>query len=99
MVPFGDVTGDGLSDLIIGQHPRHLEVYVGVPGAALFSRRSQGVEVAVPNDEEYTWLVDLNRDGRQDIVMHHPVTRRDAHGAPLRPPGTEPHRVQMLIAR
>ena len=95
----GDVTGDGLSDLLIGQHPRHLVVFVGVPGLDLFSRLPQDVAVAVPNDEEYTWLVDLNQDGRQDILMHHPFTLRDAHGAPIQPPGTEPHRVTMLIAR
>ncbi len=95
----GDVTGDGLSDLIIGQHPRHLDVFVGVPGPDLFSRQPQDVAVAVPNDEEYTWLVDLNQDGKQDILMHHPFTLRDLHGAPKRPPGTEPHRVTMLIAR
>ena len=95
----GDVTGDSLSDLLIGQHPRYLNVFVGVPGPDLFSQRPQDVAVAVPNDEEYTWLVDLNQDGRQDILMHHPVTLRDAHGAPTRPPGTEPHRVTMLIAR
>ena len=39
----------------------------------------------MPN-EEYTWLVDLNRDDKQDVLMHHPST-------------TEPHRVTMLIAR
>ena len=95
----GDVTGDGRPDLIIGHHPRILEVFVGVPGPDLFARRPQEVKVAVPNDEEYTWLVDLNKDGKQDILMHHPFTLRDAHGAPKRPPGTELHRVTMLIAR
>ena len=53
----------------------------------------------MPNDEEYTWLVDLNKDGKQDILMHHPFTLRDAGGVPIRPPGTGPHRVTMLIAR
>ena len=95
----GDVTGDGLSDLLIGQHPRHLGVFVGMPGPDLFSQRPQGVAVAVPNDEEYTWLVDLNKDGKQDILMHHPFTLRDAHGARRLPLGTEPQRVTMLIAR
>ncbi len=37
-------------------------------------------------DGEYTWLVDLDKDRKQDILMHHPST-------------TEPHRVTMLIAR
>ncbi len=95
----GDVTGDGLSDLLIGQAPRHLDVFVGVDGPDLFSGQRQDVAVEVPNDGEYTWLVDINRDGRQDILMHHPFTLRDAHGARIRPPGTEPHRVTILIAR
>ena len=76
-----------------------LRVFVGVPGPDLFSRLPQNVAVALPNDEEYTWLVDLNKDGKQDILMHHPFTLRDGHGAPTGRPGTEPHRVTMLIAQ
>jgi hypothetical protein len=95
----GDVTGDGRSDLVLADHPRIMDVLVGVPGPDLFTRRPQNVKVAVPNDEEYTWLVDLNKDGKQDILMHHPFTLRNAHGAPSRPLGTEPHRVTLLIAR
>jgi hypothetical protein len=85
--------------LLIGDDPWILDVFVGVPGPYLFVRRPQEVAVAVPNDEEYTWLVDLNRDGKQDMLMHHPFTLRDAGGAPTQPPGTEPHRVTILIAR
>ncbi len=95
----GDVTGDGRSDLLLADHPRIMGVLVGVPGPEIFAQRPQGVAIAPPNDEEYTWLVDLNKDGVQDILMHHPFTLRDAHGAPIQPPGTEPHRVTMLIAR
>ena len=95
----GDVTGDGRSDLLIEWTHKQLCVYVGVPGPKLFARRPHKVAVALPNDGEYTWLVDLNKDGVQDILMHHPFTLRDAHGAPKRSPGTEPHRVTMLIAR
>ena len=95
----GDVTGDGRSDLLIEWTHKQLCVYVGVPEPVLFARQPQKVAVALPNDGEYTWLVDINKDGVQDILMHHPFTLRDAHGAPKRSPGTEPHRVTMLIAR
>ncbi len=95
----GDVTGDGLSDLLLGHHPQIMAVHVGVPEPDLFDGGSQEVAVAPPNDEEYTWLVDLNEDGKQDLLMHHPFTLRDAHGARRLPLGTEPHQVTMLIAR
>ena len=92
------MTGDDRSDLLIGSDGG-LRVFVGVPGPDLFAGRPQSVAVTVPNDEEYTWLVDLNADGKQDVLMHHPFILRDAHGAPRRPPGTEPHRVTLLIAQ
>ena len=94
----GDVTGDRRLDLLIESEFRELRIFVGVPGPDLFARRPQKVAIAL-HDEEYTWLTDLNKDGKQDILMHHPFTLRNAHGAPSRPPGTEPHRLTMLIAR
>lgn len=95
----GDVTGDGRSDLLIEGGHKELHVFVGVPGPDLFAQRPQRVAIDLPNDREYAWLVDLNEDGKQDLLMHHPFTLRDAHGARKQPPGTEPHRVTMLIAR
>ncbi len=95
----GDVTGNGRSDLLIEWTHREMHVFPGIPGPNLFARRPQKVAVEMPNDEEYAWMADLNRDDRQDIVMHHPFKRRDAHGAPEQPPGTEPHHVTLLIAR
>ena len=94
----GDVTGDGRADLLVGRDrgeppgPRRhaddrLQVFAGVPGPDLFSRRPEEVAVALPEDEEYTWLVDLDADGRQDVLLHHPSTTNEAH------------RVTMLIAR
>ena len=84
-VLIGDVNGASRSDLLVQKGPEELRVYLGVPGPKLFARRPQKVGVVMPY-EEYTWLVDLNKDGAQDILMHHPST-------------TEPHRVTMLIAR
>ena len=76
-----------------------MHVFAGVPGPDLFAAQPRKVAIELPNDEEYTWLTDINGDGRQDIVMHHPFMLRDAHGAPEMPPGTEPQRVTMLIAQ
>ncbi|MDH3462933.1 MAG: VCBS repeat-containing protein [Acidimicrobiia bacterium] len=94
----GDVSGDGRSDLLIEPEFRDLHIFSGVPGPGLFARQPHKVAVTL-HDEEFTWLVDLNRDGKQDILVHHPFTSRNAHGARIQPPGTEPHRVTLLIAR
>lgn len=93
------MTGDGRSDLLIEPEFRELHVFVGVPGPDVFDRRPQEVAVTLPIDEEYAWLTDLNKDGKQDILLHHRFPLRDVHGAPKRPPGAEPQRVTMLIAR
>ncbi len=82
----GDVNGDRRSDLIVGKSRGKLLVYLGSPGPDAFPRKPQEVLVAVPGDERNSWLVDLDRDGRQDILMHHASV-------------TEPHRVTLLIAR
>lgn len=93
----GDVTGDGRADLLIGRDrgeppgPRRhaddsLHLFVGEPGPDLFSREPQELVLPLPEDGEYVWLADLDRDGRQGIVMHHPSP-------------TEPHRVTVLMAR
>jgi len=84
-VLIGDVNGDHRSDLLVQKSGEELHVFLGMPGPDPFARRPHELSVTMPN-EEYTWLVDLNRDGMQDILMHHPST-------------TKPHRVTMLIAQ
>ena len=82
----GDVNGDKHLDLILQKEWKELHVYLGVPGPNLFTRKPKKVAVTVPNNEKHTWLVDLNRDDKQDIFMYHPSA-------------TDMHRVTLLIAR
>ena len=86
-VRLGDLNGDGRSDLLVVRNRKRLHVHLGVPGLDVFARRPRRIAVAAPEDEEYTWLADLNRDGKQDILMHHTST------------ATEPHRVTVLLSR
>ncbi len=84
-VLIGDISGDGRSDLLLGRNRKELQVYLGTSRPDLFARQPLKVAVVMPN-EEYTWLVDLDKDGQQDILMHHPST-------------TQPNRVTVLLAR
>ena len=86
----GDVNGDGRSDLVVGQSPKELRVFLGVAGPELLARRPETVAVDLPPDERNSRLVDLNRDGKQDLLVVHTPTAR----APDRP-----HRLTTLIAR
>ncbi len=92
----GDVTGDGRTDLLLGRTPEGTDVFVGVAGPELFARQPQGVGVPLPSDGEYTWLVDLNRDGTEDVLLHHPPCCRLA----VHPDAAvQPSRVTMLISQ
>ena len=85
-VRLGDLNGDGRSDALIARNRKRLHVHFGVPGPDLFARKPRRIAVAVPEDEEYTWLADLNRDGKDDVLMHHASE-------------AAPHRLTVLMSR
>ncbi|MYB18556.1 MAG: VCBS repeat-containing protein [Holophagales bacterium] len=85
-VRMGDMNGDGRSDVLIARNRKMLHVHLGVPGPGLLAKKPQRIAIPVPEDEEYTWLTDLNQDGKQDVLMHHTST-------------TEPHRLVVLMSR
>ena len=82
----GDVNGDKRMDMLVQKGHEELQVFLGAPGPDLFIRKPKKVAVTVPKNEKHTWLVDLNTDNKQDILMYHPAT-------------TDSHRVTLLIAQ
>lgn len=85
-VLLGDVDGDGRADLLAAQSWEELRIYPGVPGPGLFAEEPQRVGFDLPANEANARALDLDGDGRDDVLVHHPA----ADG---------PHRLTMLIVR
>ncbi|MBC8346176.1 MAG: VCBS repeat-containing protein [Candidatus Marinimicrobia bacterium] len=73
----GDITGDGLPELLIATKKDEVQIFLGKPNLNILNVEPIKVNIVVPKLETHTWLKDLNQDGKQDILMYH--TDSDAH--------------------
>ena len=74
-------------DLLIGDRWDELSVFLATPGPDPFAAPPVKVSVDIPADgDRNARLADLDGDGRQDVVIHHPSS-------------TGPNRVVVVMAR
>lgn len=67
-VSMGDLTGDGVEDLVVQVDATQLDVYPGTGDAGVFAKRPIEVDVKL-SDRDSVRLADLNHDGKDDMFM------------------------------
>lgn len=72
-----DLNGDGRKSLVLGDSGRELRFY-GPDRSRLFSRNSDRVSLPLPRDASRVTVLDLNGDGKQDLIM--PFDSLDSEG-------------------
>ncbi len=86
-----DFTGDGLLDILASNNEKNLLLYAGDEKHLLTTRPREKFQTALPQDGTLATAVDLNRDGKSDLVLRYEEADRERHGLP--------NIVRVLIAR
>jgi VCBS repeat protein len=71
VVELADLDGDGLVDLVVSGSDGELDLRHGIGGEALFDDDEERITVMVPQDGNRVQVVDLDRDGREDLVLRY----------------------------
>ncbi len=73
-----DFNGDGLSDLLVNRGDKQLRLHLGERSERLFSRRSQTQTLSLPSDGSLVQAVELNNDGKTDVLFRYSRTDEPA---------------------
>jgi len=84
-----DFDGDGMADLLIQKEAGRFEVFPGNGSTQLFSDDPWTVKTVMPRDGERVDALDLDQDGKSDILMRYTSADGEAEGT----------RVRVLVAR
>lgn len=76
-ISVGDLTGDGVRDLLVQAEASRVDIYPGTGAADLFAKRPIKVDVDL-SDQGSVRLADLNGDGKDDMFMAYRLPEDDA---------------------
>lgn len=71
VVKLADFDGDGLKDLMFSSGEKRLKVFQGNTKKRMFKRRSSKIKVNVPKDGQLVDTLDINDDGKEDVVIRY----------------------------
>ncbi|MCK0069023.1 FG-GAP repeat domain-containing protein [Kordiimonas laminariae] len=71
VVEMGDFNGDGSKDLVVSKKEKELQFFMATPGGKnMFARKAVKLKIPLPKNGEYVDALDLNEDGKDDLVFY-----------------------------
>lgn len=71
VVKVADFNGDGLQDMMLSSGEKTLRIYRGTSKKRMFRKKSDKHKVLLPKDGGYVETKDLNKDGKQDVIIRY----------------------------